>query len=74
MGAFALASVGADAAAVVVPLWVPPASTLVVVGIGTRAPCRIKKHAASSSLSRPKDTYRLQLVCKRVGTRLLGPQ
>jgi hypothetical protein len=38
MRALALASVGADAAAVVVALWVTPASALIVVGIRASSP------------------------------------
>lgn len=70
VGAFTLASVGADAAAVVIPLWVPPASTLVVVGIGTSTPCR-KKHMQQSTSQR-RET--LSFACKPVGMRLLGQQ
>jgi hypothetical protein len=38
MRALALASVGADAAAVVIALWVAPASALVVVGVRASTP------------------------------------
>jgi len=40
MGAFTLASVWADAAAVVEALWVAPAGTLIGVSIRAGSPCK----------------------------------
>lgn len=51
MWALALASVGADAAAVVEALWVTPASALVVVRIRAGSPCMTQNSITRQQLS-----------------------